>query len=99
MTTPRIILASQSPRRRQLLSLIGIPHEVEPADVDESVLPGEGPHAYVERLARDKALTVARGHAGAIVLGADTTVVVDDEILGKPESTADARRMLRRLSG
>lgn len=99
MTTPRIILASQSPRRRQLLSLIGIPHEVEPADVDESVRSGEPPHEYVERLARDKALTVARGHSGAIVVGADTTVVVDGEILGKPESTADARRMLRLLSG
>ena len=60
MSTPRIVLASQSPRRRQLLALIGIPHEVEPADVDESVGAGEPPHVYVERLARDKALTVAR---------------------------------------
>jgi|SRR5215208_2487000 len=99
MTTLRIILASQSPRRRQLLSLVGIPHEVEPADVDESVRPGESPHAYVERLACDKAMMVARSHPGAIVLGADTTVVIDDEILGKPESSGDARRMLRRLSG
>ena len=99
MTTPRIILASQSPRRRQLLSLVGIPHEVEPADVDESVRTGEVPAAYVERLAREKALTIARAHPAAATIGADTTVVVDGEILGKPESAADARRMLRALSG
>ena len=99
MTTPRIILASQSPRRRQLLSLVGIPHEVEPADVDESVLPGEAPAAYVERLAREKAATVARAHPAAITIGADTTVVVDGDVLGKPESIPDARQMVRRLSG
>ena len=99
MTTPRIILASQSPRRRQLLSLIGIPHEVEPADVDESVRPGESAGPYAERLAREKALAIARAHPAAVTIGADTTVVVDGDILGKPDDAADARRMLRRLSG
>ena len=100
MTAPRIVLASQSPRRRELLSLIGIPHEVRPADVDETLRDGEDPAAYCERLAREKALTVARALDGdAVVIGSDTTVVVDGVVLGKPEDDADARRMLRTLSG
>ncbi|MDE3152889.1 MAG: septum formation inhibitor Maf [Gemmatimonadota bacterium] len=94
---PRVVLASASPRRRDLLTLIGIPHEVRPANVDESVLPGESPAAYVERLARDKA--TALGDHDAVCIGSDTTVVVDGEILAKPESQADAARMLRQLSG
>ncbi len=97
MTHPRVVLASASPRRRDLLTLIGIPHEVRPADVDESLRPDESPAAYVERLARDKA--TALGDRDAVCIGSDTTVVVDGEVLAKPESTADAARMLRRLSG
>ena len=100
MTAPRIILASQSPRRRELLSLVGIPHEVRPADVDETLRDGESPDAYCERLAREKALAVAAAAGGgAVVIGSDTTVVVDGLVLGKPDDEADARRMLRLLSG
>jgi nucleoside triphosphate pyrophosphatase len=97
MIRPRVVLASASPRRRDLLTLIGIPHEVRPADVDESPRDGESPSAYVERLAREKA--TALGDRDAVAIGSDTTVVVDDEVLAKPESKADAARMLRRLSG
>ena len=95
--TPKIVLASASPRRRELLSLIGLSFTVSPADVDETLRPGEPPHAYVERLAREKALKVAAGDA--ITIGCDTTVVVDDEVLAKPEDRTDATRMLRLLSG
>ena len=97
MTHPRVVLASASPRRRELLTLIGIPHEVRPADVDESLLTGEPARAYVERLAREKA--TAGGDHDAVVIGSDTTVVVGGDILAKPESPADAGRMLRLLSG
>ncbi len=97
MTHPRVVLASASPRRRDLLTLIGIPHEVRPADVDETLHPGEPAAAYVERLAREKA--TALGDRDAVCIGSDTTVVVDGEVLAKPESEADAARMLRRLSG
>jgi septum formation protein len=94
---PRVILASQSPRRRELLRLVGIPHEVRPADIDETYLPGEVPREHAERLAREKA---ARMHEpDAIVIGSDTIVVVDGEVLGKPTDAASATRMLRRLSG
>ena len=97
----RVVLASQSPRRRDLLTLVGVAHEVRPADVDESVRPGEAPDAYVRRLAVDKARTVAGalGDPAAAVLAADTTVVIDGEILGKPADAAEARAMVRRLSG
>lgn len=95
-----LILASQSPRRAELLRNAGIDFEVRPADVDERVRAGEEPLAYVKRLAREKALAVlAAAPEGAVVLGADTTVVVDGESLGKPVDGEDARRMLRRLSG
>jgi septum formation protein len=96
---PRIILASQSPRRRELLALIGIVHEICPADVDETALPREAPDAHAERLARAKALVVAARHPDAVVIGADTIVVLDGDILGKPRDAGDAARMLRRLSG
>jgi len=96
---PRVVLASQSPRRRELLALIGIAHEVIPADVDESVLPGERPAPHAERLARAKALTLAERERDALVIAADTIVVVDARILGKPTDGADARRTLRLLSG
>jgi septum formation protein len=96
------VLASQSPRRRDLLDLVGIAHEVRPADVDERTRPGEGPAAYVERLAREKAGAVADAlGAGddAVVVAADTTVVVDGEILGKPHDEADARATVAWLAG
>jgi septum formation protein len=95
--TPKVILASQSPRRRELLTLVGIPHEVRPADVDERYLAGEEPRAHAERLAREKATRIHE--AGAVVIGSDTIVVVDGDVLGKPKDVADATRMLQRLSG
>ena len=96
-----LILASASPRRRELLAQAGFTFEVRPADVDESVRPGEDPTAYVTRLAREKAQAMfnAAGDPAAVVLGADTTVTLDGHILGKPEDAADAARMLRLLSG
>lgn len=95
----RVILASSSPRRRELLTLIGIPHEVRPADINESLLPGEMPIPHAERLARAKALTIAERNPSAVVIGSDTIVVIDDQILGKPADEGDAHRMLRMLSG
>ena len=93
------ILASSSPRRRELLTLIGIPHRVRPADIDESVLPGEDPNAHALRLAQEKADVVAREHPSELVIAADTIVVLDDRILGKPRSDDEAVEMLGRLSG
>lgn len=100
----RLILASASPRRRELLTRAGYTFEVFPADIPEDPLAEEEPVAYVTRLARQKAETVLRQFAGqdasaVAVLGADTTVTVDGEILAKPEDAADAARMLRLLSG
>jgi septum formation protein len=92
-----VILASQSPRRRDLLALIGISHEVRPADIDETYLPGEEPRGHAERLAREKAKRIAEPEA--VVIGSDTIVVVDGDVLGKPLDAVDATRMLRRLSG
>ncbi len=99
MDNPRVILASQSPRRRELLDLIGIAHEVIPAHIDETPFERELATVHSERLARGKAALIAERHAGALVIGADTVVVVNDTILGKPGDDADAREMLRRLSG
>lgn len=96
---PRIVLASQSPRRRDLLSLIGLPHTVRPADIDESVLPGERPVRCVERLARAKADRIVSLEPQALVIAADTIVVIDDRILNKPTDRSDARQMLRTLQG
>lgn len=93
-----LILASRSPRRQELLARAGIAHRVEPADVDESVLPGEGARDYVQRVARAKAEAV-EGASGDIILGADTVVVIEGEILGKPADKGEARRMLERLAG
>lgn len=90
-----LILASSSPRRHQLLTMLGIPHRVEPANVQEIRLPRETPAGYVQRLARDK----ARAVTGTWVLGADTTVALGDEILEKPTDAEDACRMLMRLQG
>jgi len=96
---PTLILASASPRRADLLRTAGIPFTVAVADIDEGEQPGESPQAYVERLAHEKATHVEALHPGAFVLGADTTVVVEDTILGKPRDAADAARMLGRLAG
>ena len=94
---PRVILASQSPRRRELLTLVGIVHEVRPADIDETYLSGEVPREHALRLARAKAQKITE--PDAVVIGSDTIVVVDGDVLGKPTDDADAARMLRRLSG
>jgi septum formation protein len=90
-----LILASASPRRRQLLEMLGLEVVVRPSHVAEVRLPNEPPVAYAERLARDKALAVP----GPLVLGADTTVLLDDALLEKPVDAEDALRMLRRLQG
>jgi septum formation protein len=98
----KLILASSSPRRSEVLRNAGFTFEVRPAPVDETRLPQESAEAYVERVARAKAQAAAHAHqAGepAIVIAADTTVLVDGQILAKPEDAADARRMLRLLSG
>jgi septum formation protein len=110
---PKLVLASASPRRRELLTQAGFMFSIHPAHIPEDPMPGEEPIAYVTRLARKKAETVYRelsGIAGEfgnegldgeplVVLGADTTVTLDGHILGKPEDPADAARMLRMLSG
>lgn len=100
----RLVLASASPRRAEILRHAGIGFEVRAALIDESPREGENPDHYVRRLALEKARSVADAAAeelpeSTIFVGADTTVVVDGETLGKPESDEDARRMLRRLSG
>lgn len=95
----RVILASASPRRRDLLDLIGIAHEVRPADIDETALPAEAPIPHAERLARAKAHALAEGHPDIVVIAADTIVVVDGDILGKPRDEGHAAEMLRRLAG
>lgn len=99
MGTPRLLLASASPRRHQLLGLLRRPFDVDPADVDESVLPGEGALAYVERVAQAKAMVAVARHPDRLVLAADTTVDLDGAILAKPDDHDHARRMLRSLSG
>ncbi|MBD3872233.1 MAG: septum formation protein Maf [Acidobacteria bacterium] len=94
-----LILASSSPRRRQLLELIGLPFLVVPPATDEQPLPGEEPISFVRRAARDKALEVAHRHPDEPVLGADTVVEIDRTILGKPGTPDVAEEMLRTLSG
>jgi septum formation protein len=94
-----LVLASASPRRQELLRNAGITFEVQPAHIAEDPKPGEAARACAERLAREKALAVARQRPEDCVLGADTVVVVDRELLGKPSDAADAARMLRMISG
>jgi septum formation protein len=94
-----IILASNSPRRKELLLQIGLDFSVDPADVDERVLPGESPEGYAVRVALDKARVAAARAGTGIVIAADTIVVLDDEVLGKPADAGDAERMLMKLSG
>jgi septum formation protein len=94
---PHLVLASASPRRADLLAGVGLRFAVRPSHIDESPRPGEQPAAMVERLAREKAQAVA--HPGELVVGADTTVVVDGHMLGKPADDDEATAMLRRLAG
>jgi septum formation protein len=94
-----LILASASPRRQELLRNAGIPFTVRAADIDETPLAGESPRACAERLAGEKAMAIFQGCPQEYVLGADTIVVIDDTILGKPRDADDAARMLRLLSG
>jgi septum formation protein len=93
-----LILASASPRRKELLELAGIPLEVIPSRADESFLPGELPEEHVRRVARAKAMDVGRQHPGRWVLGADTVVAIDGKVLGKPGGLPEAEKMLRELS-
>jgi len=93
-----LVLASHSPRRREILMNAGIEFICRPVTVDETYQPGEDPRAHVERLAREKAMAVEPGE-GEIILAADTEVVVDHDVLGKPSDAEDAARMLRLLSG
>ncbi len=94
----KLVLASGSPRRAEILERAGWPHEIIVAGIDETLLPDEDAAAYVQRLARSKAEKVASGLDHGLVLGADTTVVVADQILGQPVDEADARRMLDLLN-
>jgi septum formation protein len=96
---PELILASSSPRRQELLREIGIPFQVHAANINEDQMPGEPPINYALRLAREKAQAVATQYPQSYVLGADTIVVLNGEVLGKPKDHADAARMLRLLSG
>jgi nucleoside triphosphate pyrophosphatase len=94
-----VVLASASPRRRQLLELIGIEHRVSPSNIDESMRGRETPRRHAERLAREKAAAVTKQSPDAVTIAADTIVVIDRKVLGKPTDVADARRMLSMLNG
>ncbi len=95
---PKLILASASPRRREILTAVGWDFEQHSADIDETELPDESPADYVQRLAKEKAVAVAADYRNALVLGADTIVVIENQIIGKPKDFDDARRMLQMLS-
>ena len=99
LTLPKLILASGSPRRAEILTSVGWEFTKDSADIDETELPGESPEDYVQRLAREKAGAVAERYEDALVLGADTTVLIDHQIIGKPADLTDAKRMLKMLSG
>ena len=99
MISPRVILASASPRRRELLDLVGIAYDVVPADIDETYRDGEEAAAHAERLAREKGAMIAARNPDAVVIAADTIVVVDGLVLGKPRDESDAARMLSMLGG
>ena len=96
---PKLILASSSPRRAEILTAVGWEYEKQIADIDETELPDEKPEDYVQRLAKEKAEAVAEKFTDALVLGADTIVVIENQIVGKPKDLADARRMIKMLSG
>ncbi|MEO6335157.1 MAG: Maf family protein [Pyrinomonadaceae bacterium] len=96
---PKLVLASGSPRRSEILNAVGWKFTKDVPNIDESERPGENAELYVRRLAHEKAHAIAVSHPGEIVLAADTTVVIDDQIIGKPADHEDARRMLGMLSG
>lgn len=96
---PKLVLASGSPRRAEILNSVGWDFEKAIPDVDESVVPGESPEDYVQRLAVEKARAVSSSYRDRLVLAADTTVVIDRQIIGKPVDLADARRMIAMLAG
>ncbi|HUH11957.1 MAG TPA: Maf family protein [Longimicrobiales bacterium] len=98
-SAPPLVLASGSPRRAHLLDMLGLIFEIRPADLDEAIRAGEAAAAHAERLAREKALAVAALRPGALVVGSDTIVVLEGEILGKPRDGAHAADMLVRLAG
>ena len=95
----KLILASRSPRRRQLLKQVGLEFTVRPSTIDEAAVPICAPRAYAEKLAEAKTADISEKYPDGWVIGADTIVVIDGDILGKPNSTDQARRMLRKLSG
>lgn len=97
--TNSLVLGSASPRRADLLRQIGLSFDVITSDVDETLLPGEDPSTYCTRIARDKARDVASRCEGRVIIGADTVVVIDGGILGKPADESEARSMLEKLSG
>lgn len=99
LNLPKLILASGSPRRAEILTSVGWDFEKIVADIDETEFENENPADYVQRLAKEKAEAVAVNHLDRIVLGADTTVVIDNQIIGKPVDLDDARRMIKLLSG
>ncbi len=99
MSGCRVVLASSSPRRRELLELIGISHEVQPANIDETMRPREAPRRHAERLAREKASAMATRDPETITIGADTVVVINRKVLGKPSDREQAAWMLGMLSG
>ena len=99
MNAPGLVLASASPRRRELIERLGLEFEVLPADVDETPMRGEAPVALARRLAETKASAIAHVRPAALVVGSDTIVVIDGEILNKPQDDEDAVRMLMRLAG
>jgi septum formation protein len=96
---PKLVLASGSPRRAEILNSVGWEFEKAVPDVDESVVAGESPEDYVQRLAAEKARVISRAYPGRVVLAADTTVVLGEEIIGKPLDLDDARRMIAMLAG
>jgi septum formation protein len=99
MNAPRIILASQSPRRADLLRMLGLTFDTMPADIDETYRAGEQPGPHAERLARGKAQAIAEREPDAVVIGSDTVVILDDEVLGKPRDLDEAVHLLMRLQG
>src|SRR5215471_15038308 len=94
-----LVLASQSPRSRELLAILGYPLTVVPSSIDETLTLGEDPETFVVRVAREKGMEVASRVSHSVILSADTVVTIDDEILGKPVDEEDAVRMLQKLSG
>ncbi|MEX2583821.1 MAG: nucleoside triphosphate pyrophosphatase [Gemmatimonadota bacterium] len=97
--SPSLILASRSPRRAELLQRLGLEFAIVPAEIDETYVDHEMPADHAERLAREKAITVAARYPDALVIGSDTIVILEADVLGKPKSAADAVEMLSRLSG